>query len=37
MLGLLGVALGIGGIVLMVYHWDLIDTAFVRLLNGVGC
>lgn len=37
MLSLLGLALGIGAIVLMWSHWELIDNAFVRLINGVGC
>jgi len=39
MLGLIGVVIGLGFTVLTIYHWDLIDTAFVNLLTkaGGGC
>jgi len=33
MLGLLGLAISIGGIVLLWTHWDLVDAAFVKLLT----
>ena len=36
MLGLLGLAIAIGGIALMVYHWDLIDKAFVNILTKLA-
>ena len=33
-MGLIGLAIAIGVIALMIYHWDLIDAAFVNFLEG---
>ena len=35
-MGLLALVLGIAAIILIVYHWDLIDAAFVKLLEGAA-
>ncbi len=36
MFGLIGLVIGIGFTVLTIYHWDLIDKAFVNLLTKLG-
>ena len=36
MLGLIGLVISVGFVVLTVYHWDLIDKAFVNVLNKLG-
>jgi hypothetical protein len=34
--GLLRIAITIGALALMIYHWDLIDAAFVNFLEGAA-
>lgn len=34
--GLVGLVLGIATIVLLVYHWDIIDKAFVNIITKLG-
>jgi len=36
MLGLVGLVIGVAFLVLTVYHWDLIDKAFVNFMEKIA-